>query len=590
MMAVSLLAGLLVGLLTGPTAALLDLRREYEEKFVHGLDNTVAILSTDYVSLNDSTFVKDAAVLINDVVLNNTAASNDTIVSDISVASDDSADLDNSVASDDSAAVDNNVVSDGDVGLNDTAASNDSAALDNSANLDNSVISDLSAAVNNSGALSSSAASNNSAALDNSVNNSAVSNNSAVVQQTVVVDDSFFVHSSSDQTPEDLGFTSEGDIDPSYRNMFTEESCLDLGAKGFPLPVFDMLQAADWNASEYFQMVQTKGFTEESLQMTGPQEAILKPDCMRETLKGRLKHIFVGDSQMMSLRNAFHRLNKCPEIWWTMLPEDTALSQERRPAKRTRSGRLHSATEQTPDAHSSVDCHEFGLASFVYWDAWATPSFPAEDIKNEIQALGLNTKEGDTVVAWVGSNFIPPDRRMAILQQTIHKLTELGVKMIWDSPTFLDTALMAATSPHDMGRDPRTKIPITYTAISNRKAAREIGSGEYRVEREFLASATEIPITKRWQLTNRYRGFQCDGLHTDMRSRDPLFYTSPCPHGEDRYGVSVHCNWVEPFRQELVAQCPVASGLDDLVLQSGLYSICAAHERPFCYQHSEGIR
>lgn len=585
MMAVGLLAGLLVGLLTGPTAALLDFRREYEEKSGHGLNNSIAVVSTDSVSLNDSTFVKDAAVLINGVVLNTTAASNGAIVSDISVVSDDSTALDNSVASDDSSAVDSSIVSDGDIGLSDTAASNDSTALGSSATLDNSVISDLSVTVNNSVALRSSAASNSSAALDHSVNSSADSNNSAVAQQTVVVDDSFFVHSSSDQTPEDLGFTSEGDIDPSYRNMFTEESCLDLGAKGSPLPVFDMLQAADWNASRYFEMVQAKGFTEESLQMTGPQEAILKPDCMKETLNGRLKHIFVGDSQMMSLRNAFHRLNRCPEIWWTTLPEDTWRS-----ATMTRSGRRHSATEQTPDAPIPADCNYFGVASFVYWDAWATPSIPVEDLKKEILALGLSPKEGDTVVVWVGSNFIPSDRRMAILHQTIQELTDLGVKMIWDSPTFLDSALMAATSPHDMGRDPRTKIPITYTAISNRKAAREIGSGEYRTEREFLASAAEIPITKRWQLTNRYRGLQCDGFHTDMRSRDPLFYTSPCPHGEDRYGSSVHCNWVEPFRQELVAQCPVASGLDDLVLQSGLYAICAGNEKPFCYSHAPVIR
>ncbi|CAK0804268.1 unnamed protein product [Prorocentrum cordatum] len=46
------------------------------------------------------------------------------------------------------------------------------------------------------------------------------------------------------QTPEELGFTSDGDVDPTQQkvSMMSEEHCLDLGAKGFPLPVFKMLQ------------------------------------------------------------------------------------------------------------------------------------------------------------------------------------------------------------------------------------------------------------------------------------------------------------------------------------------------------------
>jgi len=124
----------------------------------------------------------------------------------------------------------------------------------------------------------------------------------------------------SDQTPEELGFSEAGDSDDanSYgKSQFSEEFCLDIGAKGFPIPTFKMLQAANWDAATYFAQLQGAGYAEDALQMTGPDAALLKSDCMKERFHGRTKHIFVGDSQMMSLRNAFHRANNCPEIWWS---------------------------------------------------------------------------------------------------------------------------------------------------------------------------------------------------------------------------------------------------------------------------------
>jgi len=196
------------------------------------------------------------------------------------------------------------------------------------------------------------------------------------------------------------------------------------------------------------------------------------------------------------------------------------------------------------------------------------------------------------VVVWVGSNFQHKDSRTGVFSSTVQALHDLKVKMVWDTPTYQDVALMAATSTHDKGKD--GGVPIVYTSISMRKAHGEIGSNEYRDEKKILAEAipmTEVPMTKRWQLTNRYRGLQCDGIHTDMRGRDPLFYDQPCPYGEvPAHGASSYCMWVEPFQEDLSNSCPAAIGVDDLVLQSGLYSICAGHERPFCYQHTGNIR
>jgi len=390
------------------------------------------------------------------------------------------------------------------------------------------------------------------------------------------------------QTPEELGFTSDGDVDPAQQqvSMMSEEHCLDLGAKGFPLPVFKMLHAVDWSAQKYLEQIQSVGYVEDALQMTAPEDAILKSDCMKDG-KGRMKHIFVGDSQMLSLRNALHRLNKCPEIWWDANATD---ARPGRKAAAASVGRRHSGTRQAPE--SAVDgCGEEGIASYIYWDAWVRRDVPVEDIRREIEVLDLEPKRGDTVVVWVGSNFISAARRTGVLFDTIDKMHEMGVHLVWDSPTFHDIALMAAASPRDEGRDRTNSLPISYSTMSRRKTQGTLGSNQFKSEKALLKSGVEIPMTKRWQLTNRYRGLQCDGMHTDMRARDPLFYNEACPRGKQLYGVSGSgCNWVEPFRAGLEDLCPLATGVDDLVLQSGLYAVCAAHERPFCYQHTETIR
>jgi len=366
-----------------------------------------------------------------------------------------------------------------------------------------------------------------------------------------------------------------------------------------------MLQAANWDAATYFEQLQMAGYAEDALQMTGPDRAMLKSDCMREGGRGhgRTRHIFVGDSQMMALRNAYHRLNKCPEIWWSnhtaedlesimqsVHQNERARHEKGQAVKRTRA-RFHSRTEQVPNMlRLPKGCTEEGVATFIHWDGWANHVLPVDAIKREIELLGVSPADGDTVVVWVGSNFIPARHRMTALLQAISELHEMKVKMVWDSPAFHDEVLMAATTTHDSGRSPLTNIPVTLNSIHRRKLTLRMGSNEYGTERELYQQGIEIPMTKRWQITNRYRGLQCDGLHSDMRARDPLFYDMPCPMGEQKYGQSSYCAWVEPFKKELSGVCPLATGLDDLVLQSGLYSMCAAHEKPFCYSYTEHIR
>jgi len=407
------------------------------------------------------------------------------------------------------------------------------------------------------------------------------------------------------QTPEELGFSDTGaaEQDDSYgHSEFGENFCLDLGAKGFPIPTFEMMKAVNWNAEAYFQQLQGAGYSEDALQLSGPGKAVLKGDCMRERFVGKMKHIFVGDSQMMALRNAFHRLNRCPEIWYTNHSADDIDSMMRSVQRNGRAkdekgqlkaksrARFHSRAEMVPYMRLPEGCTEEGTASFIHWDGWAEHQLPVEAIKKEMIVTGVDPSDGDTVVVWVGSNFIPARHRMASLVDSINKLHQLKVKMVWDSPTFHDEVVMAATTTHNAGDDRRTKLPLTLNSIAQRKVSRQMGSNEYGTERELFDSGIEIPTTKRWQITNRYRGLQCDGIHTDMRARDPLFYDMPCPMGEQRYGQSTYCAWVEPFKRELDWICPVATGLDDMVLQSGLYSMCAAHEQPFCYAYTENIR
>jgi len=403
------------------------------------------------------------------------------------------------------------------------------------------------------------------------------------------------------QTPEELGFSDDGLAEDGAgygTSQFSEEYCLDIGAKGFPIPTLNMLRAANWDAPTYFAQLQGAGYAEDALQMTGPDAAILKSDCMKERFHGKTKHIFVGDSQMMALRNAFHRLNKCPEIWWANHTEkdvDDMMGTVRRneAAKSTAimrsKSRFRSRAEQAPDKLPR-GCTEEGIASFINWDGWASHELPVKEIKMEMDLVGVSPADGDLVVVWIGSNFIPARHRMSTLLQSINKLHELQVKMVWDSPTFQDDALMAATTTYDAGKDQRNNQPIAYNYMKQRKKSGQIGSNEYKTEKALFDQGIEIPTTKRWQISNRYRGLQCDGIHTDMRARDPLFYDLPCPMGRQKWGRSTYCTWAEPFKAELRAACPEAYGLDDMVLQSGLYAMCAAHEQPFCYSYTEHIR
>jgi len=397
------------------------------------------------------------------------------------------------------------------------------------------------------------------------------------------------------QTPEELGiYEGVAEAGEFAKSVFSESYCLDIGATGFPIPVFKMMQLTKWNASTYFQELEAVGFSDDALQMVGPQEAMLQSDCMQEGRQSKTKHIFVGDSQMMALRNALHRLNGCPEIWWhntTWDHQELLASIQAGRRVKDSNGRFHAKTDQTPDGDLPKGCKEEGIASFIFWDAWLDWDIPLQDIQNEIKLLGVNPHEGDTVVVWIGSNAISSTGRQGVLSSTIDKLHSLGVKMVWDSPTFIDDALMAATTSKDMGTDSHSGIPVAYTAITKRKKRGELGSNQYKSEKAFSAGGVvEIPMTKRWQLTNRYRGLQCDGIHSDMRARDPLYYDLPCPKGPESYGKSTYCNWVEPFDDRVREHCPQFIGLDDLVLQSGLFAMCAAHESPFCYAHTERIR
>ncbi|CAK0886831.1 unnamed protein product [Prorocentrum cordatum] len=286
------------------------------------------------------------------------------------------------------------------------------------------------------------------------------------------------------QTPEELGvYEGVSEVEDFAKGVFSESYCLDLGAKGFPIPVFKMMQLAKWNVGTYLDKLEELGFADDALQMNGPQEAMLKSNCMQEARQSRTKHIFVGDSQMMALRNALHRLNGCPEIWWHNSSRDQQeLLASIRAGRRvkTGNGRFHSHTDQTPDGALPSGCNEGGIGSFIFWDAWLDSEIPVREIQREMKVLGVEPKEGDSVVVWIGSNFIAGSSRKNVLLKAIDTLHSLGVKMVWDSPTYIDDAMMAATTAKDLGTDLHTGIPITYTEIAQRKVRGEIGSNQYR--------------------------------------------------------------------------------------------------------------
>lgn len=72
--------------------------------------------------------------------------------------------------------------------------------------------------------------------------------------------------------------------------------------------------------------------------------------------------------------------------------------------------------------------------------------------------------------------------------------------LIWDSPTYLDAKISAASPP---------KPDIAWmTAFNANRISKELLMADDKVCKEL-----NVPMSQRWKLGRAYRGLQCDGVH-----------------------------------------------------------------------------
>jgi len=311
---------------------------------------------------------------------------------------------------------------------------------------------------------------------------------------------------------------------PVARALRASSGCLGLSAGAFPLNVDQLLSQSSYSKAKYFAKLRAMGINS-SIRMTEPTGLRLPNTCLAQPGKPRQHVIFLGDcmermSYAAYLRNEGHEL------------------AAKRSARIGEDFRGHHFVRGT-------------TASYILW--WSTSTLPLEKMQRFLREQQLDPAK-DTVVLWMGSaiwgwfggdkRWVQPQARAAMLTDALTNasLALPGVRLVWDSPSYIDLPLMGANPPKSnyAGFKPaNVKIVDELTAIDKATTAR-----------------MRVPLTQRHFVGSIYRGLQCDGVHAD-----PHLNT----HSE-RWG----CGGFEAY--------------EDLVLQGGLYPACKQQNAPYCLQ------
>jgi hypothetical protein len=319
------------------------------------------------------------------------------------------------------------------------------------------------------------------------------------------------------------------------------DNCFTLNMGGFPLP------SGAWtdkfgSKANYFKYVKSLGY-DESLHVVHKGTVEKFDECW-----GDMKNtffVFVGDCMARQSFRAFSRMSSEGGRVSFTPAEDEMLETLSLDQKK-------SAELPLPKQFVTK-----GNSAYVQWQEGNIDEFI-----QRCQQLFVETRldpSHDDVIIWAsfaihtylfGSNgdFGPSQDRRLKLQELVTRVRQSfpGVRIAWMTASILDLHIMAS---------PPEKHDVRYfnQAGVKPKTIRQVPMDEE------IMQALNVSIVPRYQVSKKYAGLQCDGIHND-------------PHGEtgaDAWG------------------CPGYPAVEELIVRAGIAALCSPGEFPICLP-SEG--
>uniref|UniRef100_A0A7S1S1Z3 Uncharacterized protein n=1 Tax=Alexandrium catenella TaxID=2925 RepID=A0A7S1S1Z3_ALECA len=316
------------------------------------------------------------------------------------------------------------------------------------------------------------------------------------------------------------------------------EACSRLACKNlsvtFPIDVDGLLHTFHGDKSEYFGHLREIG-VDRGLAMSAPHKVGV--GCL-----GPAHFVFVGDSMSRLTFECFLRSGgrKVPV---EQLAELDRLEESAAACSDSAKPRgLARRPKRVKD--------DAGSATYVWWLAGPIDEAFTDDLRDIVVGI-RNATPGVQIVFWFDAlvhGWGAGDLGWTIAGQRRELQTKLvshvrrafpRTLMVWDSPTFIDFPLAHAAPPN------RNAVLLEQNHASRVSAA--LAAEDRRV-----MASLGVPLTLRWEVSNKYRGLQCDGLHA-----------TPQWGGRD---------W----------NCGGFPAYEELILQSGLQQLCLKRRMRLC--------
>jgi hypothetical protein len=324
------------------------------------------------------------------------------------------------------------------------------------------------------------------------------------------------------------------------RNWQTD-NCFTLNMGGFPLPSGPLTHELVTKA-DYFKHVKSLGY-DESLRVVQKGTVEKFDECW-----GNMKNtffVFVGDCMGRQSFRAFSRISSEGD---RVLKENKTIT----PAEDEMLEIL--SLDQKKSAELSVPKQYVvkGNSAYVQWQEGNIDEF-IQRCQQLFDESGLDPSHDDVVI-WAnfaihtyffgstGDFGVSQDRRLK-LQELITRLRQSfpGARIAWMTANHLDLRIMES---------PPEKHDVRYFKQAGVKP-KTIGTVAID---EDIMQALNVSIVPRYQVSKKYAGLQCDGIHNDPHNET----------GADSWG------------------CPGYPAIEELILRAGIAAMCSPGEFPIC--------